>query len=149
VAAWLEKEKNDERCRSPGGSCDYLANGEHAMQYMLMIYHDEELRAKMLEAQQGKIVQECDEFAQSLVKSDHFRAGARLQPTSMATTVREKSGKRVTTDGPFAESKEQIAGYLLVECEDLDEALAIAARFPSIRFGAAVEVRPVMPTSQT
>ena len=118
------------------------------MQYMLMIYHDEELRAKMLEAQQGKIVQECDDFAQSLVKSGHFRAAARLQPTSMATTVREKSGKRVITDGPFAETKKQIAGYLLIECQDLDEAMAIAARFPSMRFGAAVEVRPVMPPSE-
>jgi hypothetical protein len=118
------------------------------MQYMLMIYHDETLRAQMLEVQQGKIVQECDEFAQSLVKSGHYRASARLQPTSMATTVREQRGKRVITDGPFAETKEQIAGYLLVECQDLDEAIAIAARFPSMRFGAAIEVRPVMPPSE-
>ncbi len=117
------------------------------MQYILMIYHDEKLRAEMLEAQNSKIVQECGDFAQSLAKSGHFRAAARLQPTALATTVREKSGKRITTDGPFAETKEQIAGYLVVECQDLDEALSIAARFPSIRFGAAVEVRPVMPPS--
>jgi len=118
------------------------------MQYLLMIYHDETLRAEMLEAQNGKIVQECDAFAQSLVKSGHYRTSARLQPTSMATTVREKSGKRIITDGPFAETKEQLAGYLLIECQDLDEAMAIAARFPSMRFGAAVEVRPVMPPSE-
>jgi hypothetical protein len=116
------------------------------MQYMLMIYHDETRRAQMLEAQKGQIVQECDDFAQSLVKSGHFRAGSRLQATSMATTVREKSGRRVITDGPFVETKEQIAGYLLIECQDLDEAISIAARFPSIRFGAAIEVRPVIPT---
>jgi hypothetical protein len=118
------------------------------MQYMLMIYHDETLWAKMPDAQKGKIVQECDAFAQSIVTSGHFRAGAPLQPTAMATTVREKSGQRVTTDGPFAETKEQIAGYLLVECQDLDEAIAIAARFPSIRVGAAIEVRPVRPASE-
>lgn len=117
------------------------------MQYLLMIYHDEELRAKMLEAEHGKIVQECEEFAQSLVKSGHYRAGARLQPTSMATTVRERGGKRLITDGPFAETKEQIAGYLLIECQNLDEAMAIAARFPSVRFGAAIEVRPVIPAA--
>jgi hypothetical protein len=117
------------------------------MQYLVMIYHDEALRAQMLEAPHGQIVQECDAFAQSLVRSGHFRAGARLQPTAMATTVRAPHGKRVITDGPFAETKEQLAGYLVVECQDLDEALAIAARFPSLRFGAAVEVRPVMPPS--
>jgi hypothetical protein len=141
-------KKKDERCRSRGGSFDYLLNGEDAMQYLLMIYHDETLRAQMLEAQQGQIVQECDDFAQGLVKSGHVRASARLQPTSMATTVRQQHGQRIITDGPFAETKEQIAGYLVVECQDLDEAISIAARFPSMRFGAAIEVRPVVPPSE-
>ena len=118
------------------------------MQYLLMIYHDEGWWAQMPEAQREKIMQESGEFRQGIVMSGHFRASARLQPTSMATTVREKSGKRVITDGPFAETKEQLAGYLLIECQDLDEAMAIAARFPSMRFGAAVEVRPVMPPSE-
>jgi hypothetical protein len=118
------------------------------MQYLLMIYHDETLRAEMLEAQNGKIVQECDAFAQSIVKSGHFRAGARLQPTSMATTVREKSGKRVITDGPFAETKEQLGGYHLIECQDLDEALALAGRIPTLRVGGAIEVRPVVPPAE-
>jgi hypothetical protein len=104
------------------------------MQYMVMIYHDKTQRAQMLEAQNSEIVRESDDFAQSLVKSGYFRAGSRLQPTSMAIT-----------DGPFAETKEQIAGYLLVECQDLDEAISIAARFPSIRFGASIELRPVIP----
>jgi hypothetical protein len=115
------------------------------MQCMLMIYHDETLPAQMLEALNGKIVQECDEFAQSLVMSGHYRAGARLQPTSMATTVCEQHGQRLITDRPFAETKEQLAGYLVVECQDPDEATAIAARFPAMRSGAAIEVRPVMP----
>ena len=118
------------------------------MQYMLMCCFDEERWAKMPEARQGKIMQEYSEFIQGIVQSGHFRAGAKLQPTSMATTVREKHGKRVTTDGPFAETKEQLGGYHLVECQDLDEAIAIAGRIPTLRVGASIEVRPVVPTSE-
>jgi hypothetical protein len=66
----------------------------------------------------------------------------------MATTLREKNGKLVTTDGPFAESKEQLGGYHLVECRDLDEAMAIAGRIPTLRVGGSIEVRPVVPASQ-
>ncbi len=62
--------------------------------------------------------------------------------------MREKNGKRVTTDGPFAETKEQIGGYYLVECKDLDEAISIAGRIPSIRAGGSIEVRPLVPTSE-
>jgi hypothetical protein len=93
-------------------------------------------------------MQEYDEFMQGIVKSGHFRAGAQLQPTSMATTVREQYGKLITTDGPFAETKEQLGGYHLVECQDLDEALAIARRIPTLRVGGAIEVRPVVPASE-
>jgi hypothetical protein len=117
------------------------------MQYLLMIYHDEERLAQMPEAQREKIMQESGEFRQGIVTSGHFRASARLQPTSMATTVREQHGQRVITDGPFAETKEQLGGFLLIECKDLDEALSIAARFPMVRLGGAIEVRPVMPPS--
>ena len=99
-------------------------------------------------AQKGKIMQEYDEFMQSIVKSGHLRASAKLQPTSMATTVREQHGQRMTTDGPFAETKEQLGGYHLVECQDLDEALAIAGRIPTLRVGGAIEVRPVVPASE-
>ena len=118
------------------------------MQYMLMCCFDEERWAQMSNAQKGQIMQEYDEFMQSIVKSGHFRAGAKLQPTSMATTVREQYGKLITTDGPFAETKEQLGGYHLVECQDLDEALAIARRIPTLRVGGAIEVRPVVPTCQ-
>jgi hypothetical protein len=93
-------------------------------------------------------MQEYGEFIQGIVKSGHYRAGAKLQPTSMATTVREQQGKRITTDGPFAETKEQLGGFHLVECQDLDEAIAIAARIPTLRVGGSVEVRPVMPASE-
>ena len=118
------------------------------MQYLLMIYDDEKTRAKMPEPQRDKLVHEYQEFTQGIVKSGHFRAGARLQPTSTSTTVRETNGKRVTTDGPFAETKEQLGGYYLVECRDLDEAISIAARIPSVRVGGSIEVRPVMSTPQ-
>ena len=117
------------------------------MQYLLMIYYDEQRWAQMPEAQREKIMQESDEYRQGIVTSGHFRASARLQPTSTATTVRESSSKRVITDGPFAETKEQLGGLLLIECKDLNEAISIAARFPMVRLGGAVEVRPVIPAS--
>jgi hypothetical protein len=118
------------------------------MQYMLMCCFDETRWAQMTDAQKDQIMQEYSEFIQSIVKSGHFRAGAQLQPTSMATTVREQHGQRITTDGPFAETKEQLGGYHLVECQDLDEALAIAGRIPTLRVGGVIEVRPVVPASE-
>ena len=118
------------------------------MQYLLMCCFDEELWANMPEAQKGQIMEEYHEFIQGIVKSGHFRAGAQLQPTSTSTTVREKNGQLITIDGPFAETKEQLGGYHLVECQDLDEAIAIARRNPTLRVGGAIEVRPVMPPFQ-
>jgi hypothetical protein len=118
------------------------------MQYLLLCCVDEGRWATMPEAQKGQIMQEYSEFMQSIVTSGHYRASTKLQPSSMATTVREHHGKRVTTDGPFAETKEQLGGYHLVECRDLDEALAIAGRIPTLRVGGSIEVRPVVPESQ-
>lgn len=117
------------------------------MQYMLMCGFDETRWASLPDAQKNRIMQEYGEFVQGIVRSGHYRAGARLQPASMTTTLRERNGKLVTTDGPFAETKEQLGGYHLIECQDLDEAIAIAARIPTLRAGGVVEVRPVMPTS--
>src|SRR4029078_12577349 len=82
-------------------------------------------------------------FTQSIVQSGHFKAGDGLQPTTTATTVRVRDGKTLTTDGPFAETREQLGRYYLVEAKDLDTALAIAARIPGARTGS-IEVRPVM-----
>ncbi len=113
------------------------------MQYMLMCCFDEKQWAKMPEAQKHGIMEQYAEFEQDIVKSGHFRAGAKLQPTSTTTTLREKNGKLITTDGPFAETKEQLGGYHLVECKDLDEAISIAKRIPTLRAGGVVEVRPV------
>ncbi|HEV8672553.1 MAG TPA: YciI family protein [Methylomirabilota bacterium] len=113
------------------------------MEYLLLIYHSEAEVGKLSEAEKGKLHQEYGTFTQSLVQSGHFKAGHGLQPTATATTVRVRNGKRLTTDGPFAETKEQLGGYYLIEAKDLDEAIAIAARIPSVRMGA-VEVRPLM-----
>ena len=114
-------------------------------QYMLLIYDDEKMWGKMSEADKGKVYGEYMEFTQSIVKTGHFRAGDPLQPTSTATSIRQKNGKPVTTDGPFAETKEQLGGYYLVECKDLDEAISIGARIPSVKHGGTIEVRPLMP----
>jgi hypothetical protein len=118
------------------------------MQYMLLIFDSEKHMKDLPEATMAKLMQEYREHTQSIVQSGHFRAGAQLQPTATATTVREQGGKRITTDGPFAETKEQLGGYYLVECKDLDEAIGIAARIPSVRYGGSIEVRPVVPPTQ-
>ncbi|MGH7598948.1 MAG: YciI family protein [bacterium] len=118
------------------------------MQYLLMCYFNEERWAKTPGSQRDEVIHEYGKVVQSIVKSGHYRAGAKLQLSSAATTVREKNGKRVITDGPFAETKEQLGGYHLVECKDLDEAIAIAMRIPTIRVGGSIEVRPLIPESE-
>jgi hypothetical protein len=113
------------------------------MQYMLMCCFDENAWERLSEGQKDKIMKEYGEVIQSLVKSGQFRGGGQLHPTSSATTVRMKNGAPVVTDGPFAETKEQLGGYHLIECRDLDEAISIAARIPTLPAGGAIEVRPV------
>ena len=113
------------------------------MQYLLMIYRNEAEIGNMDAAARQKVTAEYGAFTQSIIQSGHFKAGDGLQPTSTATTVRVRDGKTLTTDGPFAETREQLAGYYLVEAKDLDTALAIAARIPGAKTGS-VEVRPVM-----
>jgi hypothetical protein len=83
------------------------------------------------------------QFTQEIQASGHYKTAARLQPTVAATSVRIRDGKRLVTDGPFAETREQLGGYYLIEAKDLDEAIAIAAKIPSARRGT-VEVRPQM-----
>jgi hypothetical protein len=113
------------------------------MQYLLMIYQNEAEFGKMDAAARKNVTAEYGVFTQSIIQSGHFKAGDGLQPTTTATTVRVREGKTLTTDGPFAETREQLAGYYLVEAKDLDTALAIAARIPGAKKGS-VEVRPVM-----
>jgi hypothetical protein len=112
------------------------------MQYLLMIYSNEAEVNKMDAATGQKMMDEYGAFTQSIVQSGNFKAGDRLQPAATATTVRVRDGKTLTTDGPFAETREQLGGYYLVEAKDLDAALAIAARIPGARLGS-IEVRPI------
>lgn len=113
------------------------------MQYLLMIYQNEAELSKMSPEARQKMSAEYGTYTQSIVQSGHFKAGDGLQPTSTATTVRVRDGKTLTTDGPFAETREQLGGYYLVEAKDLDTAIALAARIPGARDGS-IEVRPVM-----
>jgi hypothetical protein len=113
------------------------------MQYLLLIYQNEAEFGKMDAAARQKVSAEYGAYTQSIVQSGHFKAGDGLQPTTTATTVRVRDGKTLTTDGPFAETREQLAGYYLVEAKDLDAALGIAARIPGARTGS-IEVRPIM-----
>ncbi len=113
------------------------------MQYLLLIYDNEKLWQDLPEAERGKLFGEYAQFTQEITKSGHFVAGDALQPVHTATTVRVRDGKAAKTDGPFAETREQLGGYYLIDAKDLDEACAIAARIPSARLGS-IEVRPVM-----
>src|SRR5262249_3412868 len=114
------------------------------MQYLLLIYGNEEAFHRMSKAEQDGILKEYGEFTKSIAQSGHYRGGNELAEVSTATTVRLRDGKKTVTDGPFAETKEQLGGYYLVEARDLDDALALAARIPSARWGA-IEVRPIIP----
>ena len=113
------------------------------MQYMLLIYDDEQLWQGMDEAERGKVFQAYGAVTEEMRSSGAFVEGAPLQPTSTATTVRERNGERLVTDGPFAETKEQLGGYYLIEADSIDEALDWAAKLPSARLGS-IEVRPVV-----
>ena len=112
------------------------------MQYLLLIYQNEAEAAAAIEASMGKMMEEYRTFTQSIIQSGNFKAGDALQPSSTATTVRVRDGKMLTTDGPFAETREQLGGYYLVEAKNLDEAIGIAARIPGALHGS-IEVRPL------
>jgi hypothetical protein len=113
------------------------------MQYLLLIYNAESKWDAQTEAERAKMHQEFGAFTQGIIASGNFKGGNQLHPVSKATTVRVKDGKKLVTDGPFAETKEQLGGYYLIEAADLDEATAIAARIPSAGMGP-IEVRPIV-----
>ncbi|MEA2526146.1 MAG: hypothetical protein QOF73_3373 [Thermomicrobiales bacterium] len=110
------------------------------MRFMLLIYGDE--RA-LSESEREHCYQESTELAHQLNAAGQFLATAPLQPTAAATSVRVRQGKRLATDGPFAETREQLGGYFLIDAKDLEEAIDVAARIPGARWGT-VEVRPVV-----
>jgi hypothetical protein len=113
------------------------------MEYLLLIYGNEADVAKMSKADQGAMYQEFGSFTQSIQESKNYVGGNQLQDVATASTVRMRGGKRLVTDGPFAETREQLGGYYLIEAKDLDEALGIAERIPSARWGS-IEVRPLV-----
>ena len=114
------------------------------MQYLLLIYSNEAEMAAKPPSELGSMMAEYTEFTKGIIQAGQFKAGDRLKPTSAATTVRVRNGKVATTDGPFAETREQLGGYYLVEAKNLDEATAIAARIPGAKHGS-IEVRPIWP----
>src|SRR5204862_538253 len=110
------------------------------MKYMLLVYLDEHA---LSEAERQHCYVESAQLAQDLNSSGHYLAAGPLHPTSTATCVRVRDGKRLVTDGPFAETREQLAGYFLINAENLDEAISIGGQIPGARIGT-IEIRPVM-----
>ena len=119
--------------------------GGTAMKYLLLIYQDEGSWTGLSEAEQGKLFDEYMTYTRNIKKNGNYIGGEALQPVATATTVRVRNGKTMTTDGPFAETREQLGGYYLVEAKDLDEAIKLATGIPDVRMGS-IEVRPIMPT---
>jgi hypothetical protein len=117
------------------------------MKYLCLIYDDEKKMAEMSKADSDAFMGEYFAYTNDIKTSGHYVAGEALHPVSAATTVRIRNGKVSTTDGPFAETKEQLGGFYLVEAKDLNEALQVAQRIPSVRAGS-IEVRPVVDFSQ-
>lgn len=112
------------------------------MHYLVMVYENEKWTS-LTPSAQTQCHRACAAWHDELVKSGHARGGACLQPPSTATTLRKQNGKLLLTDGPFAETKEFLGGFEIIECQNLDEALAIAKRLPSLDAGLTVEVRPM------
>jgi hypothetical protein len=114
------------------------------MDFMLVCYNDEKHWDTLPRSQQDKIVADCVAYADKLSKSGHLRSSGRLQPTATAKTIRGEGGRSMILDGPFAETKEVLAGYYLITCKDHAEAVEIAARNPKLPFGGSIEVRPMI-----
>lgn len=112
------------------------------MKYLCLLYSDEQGIAALPETEYKAAVNEYAAFTESIQNSGHYVAAQRLQPTHTATTIRSRNGKISTTDGPFAETKEQLGGFYLIDARDLNEAIQIASRLPATRRGC-VEVRPI------
>jgi hypothetical protein len=112
--------------------------------YILLIYDDEQAWAAMTQEQAGEMTGAYQAFTDDLRGTGAFVAGDALLPTATATTVAVVDGETLATDGPYAETKEQLGGFYLVQAADLDEAIELAARIPSTKIGGRIEVRPVM-----
>jgi hypothetical protein len=112
------------------------------MKYLCLIYQDERQRVAMSKAESDALTGQYFAFKDEIEKSGHYVSSNALQPVATATTVRVRNGKVSATDGPFAETKEQLAGFFLIEAQDLDDAIHVASRVPGARLGS-IEVRPI------
>jgi len=112
------------------------------MKYILLVHHDEESFAKRPGTERRRLLEESVQLAQQLHTSGHYLAAAPLHPSRETRCVRVREGKPIATDGPFAETREQLGGYFLINADNLDEAISIASRIPGARIGT-VEIRPV------
>jgi hypothetical protein len=113
------------------------------MKYLCLIYDAESSFAAMPKPEMDAMMKEYGAFTESIQKSGHYIGGHQLQPTSAASTVRVRNGKVSTTDGPFAETKEQLGGFYMIEAKDLNDAIQVASRIPSAKNGS-IEVRPIV-----
>ena len=111
------------------------------MKYLALVYYDENLMAQKSQQEWDALNQECIACVENLSTNGHFITGSPLMPTNTATTVRVRDNRVAVTDGPFAETKEQLAGFYILEAKDLNEAIALAGKIPPARYGS-VEVRP-------
>ena len=111
------------------------------MQYLLLVYADEKHWAGLSEAEKERHWVDCQAYGRQLMDGGHFLAGAPLEPSATARSIRKLDETASVTDGPFAETKEVLAGYFLVECKDIDEAVALGKQFPGVRRGDGLEVR--------
>ena len=116
------------------------------MKYLCLIYEEEKRLGVMPKAEMDTMMGEYFAYTEGVKKSGHYVAGEALQPTSTASTVRIRNGKLSTTDGPFAETKEQLGGFYLIEAKDLNEAIQVGSRIPGAKWGS-IEVRPVVDLS--
>jgi len=112
------------------------------MKYLCLIYDEEKRRATMSKGEADAFMGEYGVFTEDIRKSGHFVGGDALQPVHTATTVRVRNGKMSTTDGPFAETKEQLGGFYLINARDLNDAIQVVSRIPSAKTGS-IEVRPI------
>ena len=112
------------------------------MKYLCLVYYDEKIMNAMSQSEWDALNRECMSCVERLTAGGHFLEGAPLQSVNTATTVRVRDGKVTTIDGPFAETKEQLAGFYLLDARDLNQALQLAGKIPPARYGC-VEVRPV------
>jgi hypothetical protein len=113
------------------------------VQYLLLIYENEKSFQNLPAGQLDSMMGDYQSLIEDIAKKGHYKGGHQLQPTQSATTVRVRGGKRTTTDGPFAETREQLGGYFLVDAPDLDAAIGIAERIPGAATGS-IEIRPIV-----